>query len=87
MLGKLRVYMATVGVIGLVLLVLLAITVDLGRLRTEWALVATLGVLRLLSTGAPLSPGERQEMLEMADRQGRRLRTLIEQLLLAAPRN
>jgi signal transduction histidine kinase len=47
-------------------------------------LSTVLGVLRLLSTGAPLSPEERQEMLEMADRQARRLRTLIEQLLLAA---
>jgi len=47
-------------------------------------LATVLGVLRLLSTGAPLSTEERQEMLEMADRQARRLRTLIEQLLLAA---
>jgi signal transduction histidine kinase len=42
------------------------------------------GALRLLSAGPPLGPGERQEMLEMADRQARRLRVLIEQLLLAA---
>jgi signal transduction histidine kinase len=47
-------------------------------------LATVLGVLRLLSTGAPLSPDERQEMLEMGDRQARRLRSLIEQLLLAA---
>jgi signal transduction histidine kinase len=47
-------------------------------------LATVLGVLRLLSTGAALSAEERQEMLEMADRQARRLRTLIEQLLLAA---
>ena len=47
-------------------------------------LATVLGVLRLLSTGAALSPDERQEMLEMADRQARRLRGLIEQLLLAA---
>ncbi len=47
-------------------------------------LATVLGVLRLLSTGAPLSPEERQEMVEMGDRQARRLRSLIEQLLLAA---
>ncbi len=47
-------------------------------------LATVLGVLRLLSTGAALTGEERQEMLEMADRQARRLRTLIEQLLLAA---
>jgi signal transduction histidine kinase len=47
-------------------------------------LATVLGVLRLLSSGAPLSPDERQEMLEMGDRQARRLRSLIEQLLLAA---
>jgi signal transduction histidine kinase len=47
-------------------------------------LATVLGVLRLLSSGAPLNPDERQEMLEMGDRQARRLRTLIEQLLLAA---
>ncbi|HZD00044.1 MAG TPA: HAMP domain-containing sensor histidine kinase [Actinomycetes bacterium] len=47
-------------------------------------LSTVLGVLRLLSTGAQLSAEERQEMLEMADRQARRLRSLIEQLLLAA---
>jgi signal transduction histidine kinase len=47
-------------------------------------LATVLGVLRLLSSGAPLNVEERQEMLEMGDRQARRLRTLIEQLLLAA---
>jgi signal transduction histidine kinase len=47
-------------------------------------LSTVLGVLRLLSTGAQLSAEERQEMLEMADRQAWRLRSLIEQLLLAA---
>jgi signal transduction histidine kinase len=47
-------------------------------------LATVLGVLRLLSSGAPLSDDERQEMLEMGDRQARRLRSLIEQLLLAA---
>jgi signal transduction histidine kinase len=47
-------------------------------------LATVLGVLRLLSTGAALTAEEKQEMLEMADRQARRLRTLIEQLLLAA---
>jgi signal transduction histidine kinase len=47
-------------------------------------LATVLGVLRLLSSGAPLSVDERQEMLEMGDRQARRLRSLIEQLLLAA---
>jgi signal transduction histidine kinase len=40
--------------------------------------------LRLLNAGPALSPGEHQEMLEMADGQARRLRVLIEQLLLAA---
>jgi signal transduction histidine kinase len=52
------------------------------ELRTP--LTTVVGALRLLSTGAALSPEERQEMLEMADRQARRLRGLIEQLLLAA---
>src|SRR6266545_1480683 len=47
-------------------------------------LATVLGVLRLLSSGAPLSKDESQEMLEMGDRQARRLRSLIEQLLLAA---
>jgi signal transduction histidine kinase len=47
-------------------------------------LATVLGVLRLLSSGAPLNADERQEMLEMGDRQARRLRSLIEQLLLAA---
>jgi signal transduction histidine kinase len=47
-------------------------------------LATVLGVLRLLSSGATLNPEERQEMLEMGDRQARRLRSLIEQLLLAA---
>jgi signal transduction histidine kinase len=47
-------------------------------------LATVVGVLRLLSAGAPLTGEERQEMLEMADRQARRLRGLIEQLLLAA---
>jgi signal transduction histidine kinase len=47
-------------------------------------LATVVGVLRLLSAGAPLTSDERQEMLEMADRQARRLRSLIEQLLLAA---
>src|SRR4029453_12507288 len=42
------------------------------------------GARRLLNAGPALSPDERQEMLEMADRQARRLRVLIEQLLLAA---
>jgi two-component system sensor histidine kinase QseC len=42
------------------------------------------GALRLLNAGPVLSPEERREMLEMADRQARRLRVLIEQLLLAA---
>ena len=52
------------------------------ELRTP--LTTVVGALRLLSDGPVLSPGERQEMLEMADRQARRLRVLIEQLLLAA---
>ena len=52
------------------------------ELRTP--LTTVVGTLRLLSTGAPLSGDERQELLEMADRQARRLRSLIEQLLLAA---
>jgi signal transduction histidine kinase len=52
------------------------------ELRTP--LTTVVGALRLLSAGPPLGPGERQEMLEMADRQARRLRMLIEQLLLAA---
>jgi signal transduction histidine kinase len=47
-------------------------------------LTTVLGVLRLLSSGAPLTPKEKDEMLDMGDRQARRLRTLIEQLLLAA---
>jgi signal transduction histidine kinase len=52
------------------------------ELRTP--LTTVVGVLRLLSDGPALGPGERQEMLEMADRQARRLRVLIEELLLAA---
>jgi signal transduction histidine kinase len=52
------------------------------ELRTP--LTTVVGALRLLSAGPPLGPAERQEMLEMADRQARRLRVLIEQLLLAA---
>jgi signal transduction histidine kinase len=52
------------------------------ELRTP--LTTVIGALRLLSAGPPMSPAERQEMLEMADRQARRLRVLIEQLLLAA---
>jgi signal transduction histidine kinase len=52
------------------------------ELRTP--LTTVVGALRLLSAGPPMSPAERQEMLEMADRQARRLRVLIEQLLLAA---
>jgi signal transduction histidine kinase len=52
------------------------------ELRTP--LTTVVGALRLLSAGPPLGPGERQEMLEMADRQARRLWVLIEQLLLAA---
>jgi signal transduction histidine kinase len=52
------------------------------ELRTP--LTTVVGALRLLSAGPALGPGERQEMLEMADRQARRLRVLIEQLLLAA---
>jgi signal transduction histidine kinase len=52
------------------------------ELRTP--LTTVVGALRLLSAGPPLGPEERQEMLEMADRQARRLRVLIEQLLLAA---
>jgi signal transduction histidine kinase len=52
------------------------------ELRTP--LTTVVGALRLLSAGPPLGPTERQEMLEMADRQARRLRVLIEQLLLAA---
>jgi signal transduction histidine kinase len=52
------------------------------ELRTP--LTTVVGALRLLSAGPALSPGERQEMLEMADRQARRLKGLIEQLLLAA---
>jgi two-component system, OmpR family, sensor histidine kinase KdpD len=52
------------------------------ELRTP--LTTVVGALRLLSAGPELSPDERQEMLEMADRQARRLRVLIEQLLLAA---
>ncbi|HEX3214872.1 MAG TPA: HAMP domain-containing sensor histidine kinase, partial [Actinomycetota bacterium] len=52
------------------------------ELRTP--LTTVVGALRLLSDRPGLNPGERQEMLEMADRQARRLRVLIEQLLLAA---
>jgi signal transduction histidine kinase len=52
------------------------------ELRTP--LTTVMGALRLLSAGPPLGPDERREMLEMADRQARRLRVLIEQLLLAA---
>ena len=52
------------------------------ELRTP--LTTVIGTLRLLSAGPPMGPAERQEMLEMADRQARRLRVLIEQLLLAA---
>jgi signal transduction histidine kinase len=52
------------------------------ELRTP--LTTVVGALRLLSAGPPMGPEERQEMLEMADRQARRLRVLIEQLLLAA---
>jgi signal transduction histidine kinase len=52
------------------------------ELRTP--LTTVVGTLRLLSAGPPMGPAERQEMLEMADRQSRRLRALIEQLLLAA---
>jgi signal transduction histidine kinase len=52
------------------------------ELRTP--LTTVVGALRLLNSGQPLGPGERQEMLEMADRQARRLWVLIEQLLLAA---
>jgi two-component system OmpR family sensor kinase len=52
------------------------------ELRTP--LTTVVGALRLLSAGPALGPGERQEMLEMADRQARRLKVLIEQLLLAA---
>jgi signal transduction histidine kinase len=52
------------------------------ELRTP--LTTVVGALRLLNAGPPLDPEERQEMLEMADRQARRLWVLIEQLLLAA---
>ena len=52
------------------------------ELRTP--LTTVVGALRLLSAGTPLNPDERQEMLQMADRQARRLWVLIEQLLLAA---
>jgi signal transduction histidine kinase len=52
------------------------------ELRTP--LTTVVGALRLLNAGPELSPTERQEMLEMADRQARRLRVLIEQLLVAA---
>jgi signal transduction histidine kinase len=52
------------------------------ELRTP--LTTVVGALRLLSDGPALSVEERQEMLEMADRQARRLRVLIEQLLVAA---
>jgi signal transduction histidine kinase len=47
-------------------------------------LTTVLGVFRLFTVGAPLSPAERQEMLEMGERQATRLRNLIEQLLQAA---
>jgi signal transduction histidine kinase len=47
-------------------------------------LTTVLGVFRLFTVGAPLTPAERQEMLEMGERQATRLRNLIEQLLLAA---
>ena len=52
------------------------------ELRTP--LTTVIGALRLLSAGPGINPGERQELLEMAERQARRLRVLIEQLLLAA---
>jgi signal transduction histidine kinase len=52
------------------------------ELRTP--LTTVVGALRLLSAGPAMGPAERREMLEMADRQARRLRVLIEQLLLAA---
>jgi signal transduction histidine kinase len=52
------------------------------ELRTP--LTTVVGAQRLLSAGPALGPDERQEMLEMADRQARRLKVLIEQLLLAA---
>jgi len=52
------------------------------ELRTP--LTTVVGALRLLSAGPGIDPGERQELLEMADPQARRLRVLIEQLLLAA---
>jgi signal transduction histidine kinase len=52
------------------------------ELRTP--LTTVVGALRLLNSGQPLGAGERQEMLQMADRQARRLWVLIEQLLLAA---
>lgn len=47
-------------------------------------LTTVLGVFRLFTVGAPLTPAERQEMLEMGERQATRLRNLIEQLLPAA---
>ncbi|HEU4398072.1 MAG TPA: HAMP domain-containing sensor histidine kinase [Actinomycetota bacterium] len=47
-------------------------------------LTTVLGVFRLFTVGAPLTAAERQEMLEMGERQATRLRNLIEQLLLAA---
>jgi signal transduction histidine kinase len=47
-------------------------------------LTTVLGVFRLFTVGAPLSAAERQEMLEMGERQATRLRNLIEQLLQAA---
>jgi signal transduction histidine kinase len=52
------------------------------ELRTP--LTTVVGALRLLSAGPSLAPEDRQELLEMADRQAQRLRVLIEQLLLAA---
>ena len=47
-------------------------------------LTTVLGVFRLFTVGTPLSAAERQEMLEMGERQATRLRNLIEQLLLVA---
>jgi signal transduction histidine kinase len=52
------------------------------ELRTP--LTTVVGALRLLNAGPPMGQDERREMLEMADRQARRLRVLIEQLLVAA---
>lgn len=64
MLGKLRAYMVTVGVIGLVLLVLLAMTVNLDRFRADWALVATLLVLAVEDDGASVQPLQRERIFE-----------------------